>query len=118
MTNQNYDPVTPKWENSPAKECSKKYDELLANRPPNPRDIEFQRVVDRYNHQDDVVNPQRGTVRHAWREFKISCGLLGAALKQWCRLIPCRLWWHSMPVDGSPYYSIKVCRRCGAWRES
>jgi len=94
-----------------------RYEELMAKRPPNPRDLKFQRVVDRYNYQDDLTNPQRGTVRYAWREYKIARGLLFAALKQWVRMIPCRLWWHSIPKDSSPYHSIKVCRRCGAWRE-
>lgn len=96
----------------------KKYNELMAKRPPNPRDIKFQRVVDRYNHGDEITNPQRGTVRYAWREWKVSNRLLGTAIKQWLRMIPCRLWWHSIPQEGSPYYSIKICRRCGSWRES
>lgn len=91
-------------------------DEVWRARQPNPRDVKYQRVVDQYNYQDEISNPERGTVRYAWREYKISRAILWRAIKHWVNVLPCRFWFHaSEPVP--QYGNLRVCRRCGAWRE-
>lgn len=106
-------PLSPRARGSQAA-CS---DEVWAQRTPNPRDVKYERIVERIYHQDELNNPERGSVRYAWLSYKNASRELHKALKHWLAILPCKFWWHAMRPTVEQSTGVKVCRRCGAWRE-
>lgn len=86
----------------------------------NPHDIAIEKIAERMQVQDERIDPARDTVRYAWNNWKTtrkeSKSLLKKAIRNWFRLLPCRIWWHkSEPVRHGPHWLLE-CKRCGAWR--
>lgn len=88
--------------------------ERVKRSPPSDHDLKMHALVSRLNYREDALTP--GTVRYAYRQWKNTTGLFLRALGRWFYVLPCRFYWHaSFPqVDAT---SLKICRRCGAWRE-
>ena len=102
--------------------CSKELDERS---PPRPHDVAVERIAEAvWDRREKPENHERyytPTPRAAWREVMGSFSLLKRSIRNWLYLLPCKFWWHS-PKSSSrleldSIYQIKVCCRCGAWRD-
>lgn len=92
--------------------------EAVKRARPLERDLKMEAIVKRLEEIEASETP--GSVRYAWKHWKESTRLLRMAIKRWIAVIPCRLHWHAPFPKKDPtqiYPQIKVCRRCGAWRE-
>lgn len=78
-------------------------------------DLQIQAIVDRMERIEQSETP--GTVRYAWAHWKEANSLLWRAVRRWFSVIPCRMHWHAPLPEHDYSTGLKVCRRCGAWRE-